>query len=133
MIEHRPEALAFSCNAMETLTQRKLYSSLNASFIHTLTYSTWSCNATAELRILPQKEGSESLPRRIQHIFYSKENDWGFSHFATWNVSFSASYIAFYSNCVLFQDILDPEKGWVKDDSIILEVWVSADAPHGVR
>lgn len=27
---------------------------------------------------------------------------------------------------------MDPEKPWVKDDSIILEVWVSADAPHGV-
>ena len=23
----------------------------------------------------------------IQHIFYSKENDWGFSHFLGWNVS----------------------------------------------
>lgn len=30
------------------------------------------------------------------------------------------------------QDILDPEKGWVKDDTIILEVYVCADAPHGV-
>lgn len=64
--------------------------------------TTWSCNATAELRLLPQKEGAEPLSRRmfhndiqkhayltinlllgIQHIFYSKENDWGFSHFAT--------------------------------------------------
>lgn len=31
------------------------------------------------------------------------------------------------------QDIMDPEKGHIKDDAIILEVWVSADAPHGVR
>lgn len=76
--------------------------------------STWSCNATAELRLIPQSEDGELLTRKIQHAFYSKENDWGFSHFAAWN------------------DILDPEKGYVKDDSIILEVWVSADAPHGV-
>lgn len=76
--------------------------------------STWSCNATAELRLIPQN-GDEPLTRKIQHVFYSKENDWGFSHFAAWN------------------DILDPEKGYVKDDSIILEVWVAADAPHGVR
>ncbi|XP_074593603.1 ubiquitin-specific protease 7 isoform X2 [Brevipalpus obovatus] len=75
--------------------------------------STWSCNATAELRLIPQN-GDEPLTRKIQHVFYSKENDWGFSHFAAWN------------------DILDPEKGYVKDDSIILEVWVAADAPHGV-
>ncbi|CAG2105168.1 unnamed protein product, partial [Medioppia subpectinata] len=76
--------------------------------------TTWSCNATAELRIISQKEGVENIPRKIQHIFYSKENDWGFSHFLGWN------------------DILDVEKGHIKDDAIILEVWVSADAPHGV-
>lgn len=40
----------------------------------------------------------------IQHLFYSKENDWGFSHFMTW------------------QDVLDPDKGFIKDDSITLEV-----------
>lgn len=40
----------------------------------------------------------------IQHLFYSKENDWGFSHFMSW------------------QDMLDPEKGFIKDDSITLEV-----------
>lgn len=45
---------------------------------------------------------------------YSKENDWGFSHFMSWN------------------DVLDPEKGYIKDDSITLEVHVSAEAPHGV-
>lgn len=34
---------------------------------------------------------------------------------------------------IFLKDILDPEKGHIKDDAIILEVWVSADAPHGVR
>jgi len=76
--------------------------------------TTWSCNAQADLRIIPQKEGCQPISRRIQHVFYSKENDWGFSHFLSW------------------ADIMDPEKAFVKDDSIILEVWVSADAPHGV-
>lgn len=73
----------------------------------------WSCNAIAELRLLSQN-GGLPLSRKINHVFYSKENDWGFSHFHTWS------------------DIVDPEKGWIKDDSIILEVSVSADAPHGV-
>lgn len=45
---------------------------------------------------------------------YSKENDWGFSHFMSWG------------------DVLDPEKGYVKDDAITLEVHVTAEAPHGV-
>ncbi|KAL3236907.1 hypothetical protein MRX96_022160 [Rhipicephalus microplus] len=76
--------------------------------------STWSCNANAELRLISQKEGVENFVRKIQHLFYGKENDWGFSHFMTWS------------------DVLDPEKGFIVDDTIILEVWVCADAPHGV-
>nr|XP_012150583.1 PREDICTED: ubiquitin carboxyl-terminal hydrolase 7 isoform X5 [Megachile rotundata] len=76
--------------------------------------STWSCYAVADLRLLSCKEGQEPFNRRIQHLFYSKENDWGFSHFMTW------------------QDVLDPDKGFIKDDSITLEVHVMADAPHGV-
>lgn len=73
----------------------------------------WSCNATAELKLLNQN-GGPPLSRKINHVFYSKENDWGFSHFHNWS------------------DIVDPEKGWIKDDSITLEVYVLADAPHGV-
>lgn len=29
-------------------------------------------------------------------------------------------------------DVLDPEKGYIKDDKITLEVHVTAEAPHGV-
>jgi len=78
--------------------------------------STWSCYANAELRLIAQREGEgiQTFNRKIQHLFYCKENDWGFSHFLAWN------------------DVLDPEKGYIKDDSIILEVHVAADAPHGV-
>ncbi|KAJ9600814.1 hypothetical protein L9F63_001026, partial [Diploptera punctata] len=76
--------------------------------------SSWSCYAVAELRLLSQKEDGEPFSRKIQHLFYSKENDWGFSHFMSW------------------QDVLDPEKGFIKEDSITLEVHVVADAPHGV-
>lgn len=52
------------------------------------------------------------LPYLIASI--SKENDWGFSHFMSWT------------------DVLDPEKGYIKDDGITLEVHVTAEAPHGV-
>lgn len=31
-----------------------------------------------------------------------------------------------------WNDVLDPEKGYIKDDAITLEVQVVADAPHGV-
>lgn len=35
--------------------------------------------------------------------------------------------------CFILQELLEPDKGYVKDDSITLEVFVKADAPHGVR
>lgn len=76
--------------------------------------SSWSCYAVAELRLLTVRAEIEPFSRKIQHLFYSKENDWGFSHFMAWN------------------DVLDAEKGYIKDDSITLEVHVVADAPHGV-
>nr|XP_032519443.1 ubiquitin carboxyl-terminal hydrolase 7-like [Danaus plexippus plexippus] len=76
--------------------------------------SSWSCHAMAELRLLSHKPETEPFYRKIQHLFYSKENDWGFSHFMSWN------------------DVLDPERGYIKDDSITLEVHVTAEAPHGV-
>ncbi|KAL5018785.1 hypothetical protein ScPMuIL_004507 [Solemya velum] len=74
----------------------------------------WSCNASAELRILTWKSDGEPFIRKIQHLFYIKENDWGYSHFISW------------------QDLFDSDKGFVKDDKVTLEVHVVADAPHGV-
>lgn len=67
--------------------------------------------------MLKQTDSGEgdTFSRRIQHLFFSKENDWGFSNFMPWS------------------DMTDPSKGYIKDDSIILEVFVTADAPHGVR
>lgn len=76
--------------------------------------SSWSCNAKAELRLLSFKADQEPFVRNIKHLFYSKENDWGFSHFMSWN------------------EILDPERGFIQDDAITLEVHVVAEAPHGV-
>merc|ERR1719322_1554925 len=57
---------------------------------------------------------SEASSRKISHLFYSKENDWGFSHYMNW------------------ADVADPERGLIKDDSVTFEVHVTADAPHGV-
>ncbi|WAQ97600.1 UBP7-like protein [Mya arenaria] len=76
--------------------------------------TSWSCNAAAELKILNQKPSGDDFVRKIQHLFYSKENDWGYSHFLPWN------------------DLLEPDKGYCKDDKVTLQVHVIADAPHGV-
>ncbi|XP_055383961.1 ubiquitin carboxyl-terminal hydrolase 7 [Condylostylus longicornis] len=76
--------------------------------------SSWSCNAAAELRLKSFKPGQDPFVRKIKHLFYSKENDWGFSYFMSWN------------------EIFDPEKGYSQNDTIVLEVHVVAEAPHGV-
>lgn len=33
---------------------------------------------------------------------------------------------------VWLQDVTDPERGFVEDDKVTFEVYVQADAPHGV-
>ena len=76
--------------------------------------SSWSCQAQAELKVLSVVPGKEAFSRKISHLFYSKENDWGFSHYMNW------------------ADVADPERGLIKDDSVTFEVHVTADAPHGV-
>ncbi|ETN68980.1 MATH domain protein [Necator americanus] len=75
----------------------------------------WNCIASASLKVLGQIEGFEDHSRRITHTFYPKENDWGYSQFLTCD------------------HLINPENGFIKDDTIRLVVHVSADAPHGVQ
>ncbi|VDN96465.1 unnamed protein product [Rodentolepis nana] len=44
----------------------------------------WSCHARADLTIVSQKPGFESVTKTIDHTFSHKENDWGFSNFISW-------------------------------------------------
>lgn len=74
----------------------------------------WSCNAVAELRLMTFKSDKKPYSRKIKHLFYNKENDWGFSCF------------------LQMSEVLDPVNGYVQDDAILLEVFVDAEAPHGV-
>ncbi|KRX28135.1 Ubiquitin carboxyl-terminal hydrolase 7 [Trichinella nelsoni] len=75
----------------------------------------WSCYASATLRLKSQKEGGNDCEKTISHVFYPKENDWGYSCFLRW------------------EDVMEPEHGYLKDDTLILEVHLVADAPHGVQ
>ncbi|KAK7939859.1 hypothetical protein WMY93_003185 [Mugilogobius chulae] len=76
--------------------------------------TSWSCHAQAMLKIVHYKDDEKSFSRRISHLFFHKENDWGFSNFMSWN------------------DVTDPERGFIDDDKVTFEVYVQADAPHGV-
>ena len=78
--------------------------------------TSWSCHGTAELRILPAKDSIDIIEKKIDHIFYCKENDWGFSNFLMWN------------------DVVSPEKGFISTDKkMTFQVHVFADAPHGLQ
>ncbi|VDO99237.1 unnamed protein product [Soboliphyme baturini] len=74
----------------------------------------WSCQAAAELRLVSQKPCVSNFVRKTSHVYTAKENDWGYSCFMTW------------------MDILDENQGYMKDESVILEVYVKADAPKGI-
>lgn len=47
----------------------------------------WSCHAQAVLKIINYRDDDKSFSRRISHLFFHKENDWGFSNFMAWSVS----------------------------------------------
>jgi len=75
----------------------------------------WSCYARATLSILSREKPENDFNRRINHFFYAKENDWG------------------YSNFMMMEEIKDPAKGFIKDNKVNLKIEVAADAPHGVH
>lgn len=39
------------------------------------------------MKIINYKDDEKSFSRRISHLFFHKENDWGFSNFMSWSVS----------------------------------------------
>jgi len=74
----------------------------------------WSCKARGELKLLAINEDQKPFTRKIEHLFNSKEHDWGFANFIAWN------------------DVLNLDKGYIEDDTITLEVCLSADKPEGI-
>lgn len=76
--------------------------------------SSWSCNAIAELRLICGIPGRQSFVKKVKHSFNSKENDWG------------------YTQYIAYTDLMDPNNGYVTNDTIHVQVKVMADAPHGV-
>merc|ERR1712106_1278311 len=54
------------------------------------------------------------MGRKVDHKFCSKEIDWGFSAYMNW------------------EEIINPEKGYIKDDTITVEVHLEAEPSQGV-
>ncbi|CAH0579099.1 unnamed protein product [Chrysodeixis includens] len=74
----------------------------------------WSCYGLGELKLMSHKQDGGHLCRKLHHMYHCKEDDWGFAHFISWD------------------DLMDLENGFVKDDAITIEAHVVAEAPHGV-
>ncbi len=71
----------------------------NSGYVHTVCFLTFS---------------------EIQHLFYSKENDWGFSTFIPWNVSFFScdNNLIYFTSCPLLYGYFDR---WIKFLAAVLQ------------
>uniref|UniRef100_A0AC34QBY2 MATH domain-containing protein n=1 Tax=Panagrolaimus sp. JU765 TaxID=591449 RepID=A0AC34QBY2_9BILA len=74
----------------------------------------WSCQANAELRLISQKPDVPNFTRKTSHSYTAKENDWGYSCFMTW------------------ADILDESQGYIKENTVKVEVSVKAEEPVNI-
>ena len=71
--------------------------------------SSWSCKAQAELKIVNHKDPNKSLKRSITHLFFCKRNQDGYDNFIEWT------------------ELTNPDKGFILEDAITLEVDNSLD------
>lgn len=76
--------------------------------------SQWSVHAVADMRMISYKPNVPHFARRTTHTYTSKENDWGYSCFMTW------------------ADIIDEGQGYIRDDTVVLEIAVKAEAPKNM-
>ncbi|ULU07701.1 hypothetical protein L3Y34_019008 [Caenorhabditis briggsae] len=74
----------------------------------------WSVHAVADMRMISYKPNVPHFARRTTHTYTSKENDWGYSCFMTW------------------ADIIDEGQGYIRDDTVVLEIAVKAEAPKNM-
>nr|VZI34443.1 unnamed protein product [Spirometra erinaceieuropaei] len=77
--------------------------------------TTWTCYARASLELVSQNKRVNNKKLRIRHTFAHKENDWGYQTFIPYN------------------DLFNPENGYVVNNTICARITVEADAPHGAE
>ncbi|XP_035663417.1 E3 ubiquitin-protein ligase TRIM56-like [Branchiostoma floridae] len=113
--------------------------------------SLWSCRASVELRLIPQKIGIPTYKRNYQRTFYRKGDNRGYAEFIPWDdvcdpqkgyikddkILLEPSLLPGKSwgfpEFIPWDEVCDPQKGYIKDDKIILEAHVEAEAPRGMK
>ncbi|KAI1691621.1 BTB/POZ domain-containing protein [Ditylenchus destructor] len=79
------------------------------------TSTTWNCRANYTFCVVSQKEDVDRYEFSNQHNFCGNENEYGRNRFISINT------------------LLDPENGFIKDDSVILRADVNAEMPRGIQ
>ncbi|CDS41131.1 ubiquitin carboxyl terminal hydrolase 7 [Echinococcus multilocularis] len=74
----------------------------------------WTCGARATLEVLSQTKRL-SKTHSIMHSFAAKENDWGYQTF------------------ISYEELFNPENGYVVNKKLHARIQVEADAPHGTE
>ena len=75
------------------------------------TIKDWSCQAKAELRLINHKDPNKTMKHEIRHLFTSKADTWGFQKY------------------LLLTNVMDIEKGFIRDNTVTFEVKLIADLP----
>ncbi|XP_034483566.1 ubiquitin carboxyl-terminal hydrolase 7-like [Drosophila innubila] len=78
--------------------------------------TSWSCHAIAKLNLVCYKPNAKPYTRtEIDRLFNFNDNDYGYGSFITW------------------VNLMDPDNCYVHNDSITIEVHVTADIPLGIQ
>jgi amino acid transporter len=95
----------------------------------------WSCNCSATLKVLAQKDGKEDYVQEITEVFNAKHTHSGDTTFMTFDVCVIVLFLLIKYFLHKTQALMNPELGWYDEatDSIILQAHIKADAPHGVE
>ncbi|VDN51133.1 unnamed protein product [Dracunculus medinensis] len=75
----------------------------------------WSCDAVVEFRLLSHNSIISNFSRQFTNKFNYNSNNWGFPSFMEWN------------------EILNPEKGYIREDRVVVEAYIKVQKVVGVR
>ncbi|XP_055383712.1 ubiquitin carboxyl-terminal hydrolase 7-like [Condylostylus longicornis] len=113
-INNLPWNILIMANIKNTSIMSKKYLSIYLQCDPDDVPKNWSCQASADISIMPVKLGAEPITKSITNLFTAKVNDWGFTDFES------------------FEYLLNPENGYCTNDSIMIQMHANVDIPHGV-
>ncbi|VDD93455.1 unnamed protein product [Enterobius vermicularis] len=114
MIANLPWRLAAKTECTKRTSNMKFFSvyiDCNPASESTL----WSCDAIVEFRLISHKSNIPHFSRQFTNKFSFNSNNWGFPSFMEWN------------------EITNPEKGYIRGDRVVVEAHITIQKVVGVR